>query len=433
MSQSGKTILYVDVSHTWGTDLQTGMQKVVRQLSAVWSNAEYDCRPVIYQGGHYRVLPKNSFSDILSTYSERNPKPLLRKNIWKISKPIYRKILSKVSLNARVGILTSTPARKIHKFLNGIPAGENTEILNPEGINLLILEVNFDLDHLNYIFYIASKRNSKLTFFSYDLIPINHQQYCPPEFTVMFRRYLEISRYSEKLWSISNTTRKELEEYVGDSQYLRKSTFKWLPPSNYPRCNHALPFEISPEDSSYWLFVSSFEPRKNHLGFFEALKILKVEGIKLPMIVLVGGSTWDDYGITQGIKELISEGFDLVKLVNINECCVGKLYASAGLTVYPSHFEGFGLPVVESLSFGIPVITSDCGSTGELLQLLGTLGFRQGDSHDLARKLKSLLQDKTAQKNLTINAESAKADFGTWIEYANEIFYFATERLENLD
>lgn len=432
MSSTSKPKLYVDVSHTWGSDLQTGMQKVVRQLCAVWADDAYDCYLVVYQNDSYRVLPRSAFKEILHTYSERNEKVPKRRNILEKLKPLYRKIKSKIPLILRAKILMSYPIQNIRLNLNKVQPIEVSDSLNTEGMNLLILELVFDQKHVNYIKELVTKHDASVTFFSYDLIPINHQQYCAPEFVEMFREYLEISHYSENLWSISNTTRNELQDFVGESQYLRKSTFKWLPPSIYSKCNHSLIDEEQFPAVPYWLFVSSFEPRKNHMGLFAAMRILKERGNLLPKIVFVGGSSWDDDPITKGLQELIREGFNLVKLKNINECCVGKLYGNASLTLYPSHFEGFGLPIIESLSFGVPVVTTEIGSTGELLHLPGTLGFEQGNSHDLALKLESFLRNEELQKNLLNGAGSARQNLGTWEDYAKDLFNFSIKKSENL-
>jgi glycosyltransferase involved in cell wall biosynthesis len=191
------------------------------------------------------------------------------------------------------------------------------------------------------------------------------------------------------------------------------------------KCAHPLVVTNLEVDETFWLFVSSFEPRKNHMGFFEALKILKKQQIEIPRIVFVGGSSWDDDPITRGIDELVREGFNLVKLINVPECCLGRLYEHSSLTLYPSHFEGFGLPVVESLSFGVPVVTSDVGSTGELLSIPGTLGFKSGSSHDLALKLRTILENKLVQQNLRADALTAKDNLGTWTEYATELYNFS--------
>ena len=402
------------------------MQKVVRQLCTSWATEEYECHLVIFQDGHYKILNKCSLSEIFKTYSERNPKISLRKKIWKILKPIYRKLLSKISMSSRTSIVMSRPARFVSKFLNEIPSIESSQEFRVEGINLLILELIFDPNHLLYILDLVKNSKVRLTFFSYDLIPINHPQYCAPEFISMFRKYLEISKYSRNLWSISDTTKLELEHYVGTSIHLMKSIFKWLPPSIYTDCQHSTTISMSHSESPYWLFVGSFEPRKNHLGFFEALRILKRQGLELPTVILVGGGNWNDVPITKGIKGLIYEGFNVIKLANINECCVGELYKGADLTVYPSHFEGFGLPVVESLSFGVPVIISDIGSTHELLTLPGTLGFEPGNSNDLALKLGTFIQSEKFREGLYANAKSNMNCLGTWKDYARELYFFAT-------
>jgi glycosyltransferase involved in cell wall biosynthesis len=310
-------------------------------------------------------------------------------------------------------------------------AKEN-QVFKPEGSHLLILDLFFNLDHAEYIIELAKNKKVELTFFSCDLIPINHQEYCSSDLTFYFRKFLEISKYSGKLWCISKTTKREIDEYVGTSPYLANSTFKWLPPSLYGDCLHKLPF-VQAEEPPYLLFVSSFEPRKNHVGFFKAVRNLREMGVDVPRIILVGGNAWDDDPITQGILDLRSEGFDLVKLTNIDECCVGKLYQHALLTLYPSFFEGFGLPVVESLSFGVPVLTSNIGSTGELLELPGTMGFFPGDSNDLAKQLNSFLTNESLRQKLKNDAISTRGAFGDWLEYASELYAYATKESDNLN
>jgi len=426
MIDSKKQLLYIDVSHTWNSNLQTGMQKVVRELCSAWNSDNLACRLVIFQNGHYKILPRKAFEEILLVLPTYDSEPLFRNKIRSATRRIYFKIRSKIPLSIRIRIQLSNLARKIRRYLNSNPTSENYEILKAKNINLLILEIIFDPDHIDYISSLISLRQASVTFFAYDLIPINHKQFCTPEFIDMFKRYSEISRYSQKLWSISNNTKNEIEQFVGKSENLFHSTYKWLPPSVYSKCEHSLPIENS-EKKKYLLFVSSFEPRKNHLGFFLALRMLKKEKIEIPTVIFVGGSAWNDGPINKNIENLILEGFDLIKLTNIKECCVGNLYEHALLTLYPSHMEGFGLPVVESLSFGVPVLTSDIGSTAELLKLPGTIGFIPTDPKDLATKLKLFLTNQSTQQTVTEGAKSAKNLLGNWSDYANDLYLFATK------
>lgn len=426
MSTIEKSLLYIDVSHTWSSNLQTGMQKVVRELCFAWSNEKYDCRLVIFQDGHYKVLPREAFSEITQISSTDISNKYFRKRIQKNVRFIYIQVRQKIPLKIRFLLRMSKPVQILRKYFNPEITVKDYESWPAEGARLLILELSFDLGHIDYILKLISENKAIVTFFSYDLIPINHQQYCSFEFTILFERYLEISRNSKKLWSISETTKSELEHYVDESQNLTDSKYKWLPPSIYPDCEHEILFDS--KKSPYLLFVSSFDSRKNHLGFFDSLRILKADGIVLPKVVLVGGVAQNEGPINKGIRDLTFEGFDLVKLLNIEECCVGKLYQDALLSVYPSFFEGFGLPIVESLSFGVPVLTSNIGSTGELLQLPGTFGFIAGDSRDLAKQLSYFLTNQSAQKKLREDAIRTKDSLGNWSEYAADLYSFAMSK-----
>lgn len=417
--------LYVDVSVTWDSNYQTGIQKVIRQLAAVWGAQNFNCQLVIYRNGQYELLPESAFQEILLVDKEIHSKKLIRQKIQDKARPLYRGILLQISPNTRNNILNSKVIRKFRHFLKPKTTAIENQVFNPKGSHLLILDLFFDVDHADYIIELTKNKKINLTFFSCDLIPINHQEFCSFDLAFYFKKFVEIAKFSNNLWSISNTTKKELDAYVGNSTYLSQSAYKWLPPSIYSLCEHNLPFEIF-EEKNYLLFVSSFEPRKNHVGFFQAIRNLRKMGVDVPKIILVGGNAWDDDPITRGILDLQSEGFDLVKLTNIDECCVGKLYENALLSVYPSFFEGFGLPIVESLSLGIPVLTSNIGSTGELLKLPGTLGFSLEDPNDLTKQLSSFLTDKELQQKLRKDAVTGRNELGTWAEYATELYAFAT-------
>ncbi len=427
MRHNEKTTLYVDVTHTWASDLQTGMQKVVRQLVSAWSAENFNFKLVVYQDGRYVILQDSAFFEISKTYSVRNFQQLDRKIIWNKLKPFVYRIMIKIPTTQRLSLLNSKFLSPIRKYLNTIPRDGSLEVLEVHGIKLLIIELVFDAQHVNFVINLAKNKDVSITFFSYDLIPINYPQFSSSDFIEVFRKYMDISNYSQKLWSISTSTKNELEAHVGDSRYLEQSTFKWLPPSRYLKCEHDLPFQNS-GDLGYFLFVSSYEVRKNHLGFLDALQILKANGLEIPKVVFVGGNAWDDGPITKKISQLQMDGFDLLKLLNIKECCVGNLYQQARLTVYPSHIEGFGLPVVESLSFGVPVLTTDFGSTGELLQLPGTLGFNAGDSIDMAMQLAYFLANSDAEIQVREDAKKAKNNLGTWSEYAHDLYAFITKQ-----
>ena len=107
-------------------------------------------------------------------------------------------------------------------------------------------------------------------------------------------------------------------------------------------------------DRSFLLFVGTIEPRKNLPIVLEAM-------LRLPddlMLVIAGGS---GARATEQLARIKENGLNrrVVRLGFIPEIALPSLYASASVVVYPSLYEGFGLPVVEGLATGVPVVASD--------------------------------------------------------------------------
>jgi glycosyltransferase involved in cell wall biosynthesis len=108
----------------------------------------------------------------------------------------------------------------------------------------------------------------------------------------------------------------------------------------------------------YTLSVATLEPRKNLDKLLSAYSLLPL-ALKLQYpLVLVGAIGWLADGLQSQIEELMPEGW-LKVLGYVPESTLPQLYAGARLFVYPSMYEGFGLPVAEAMASGVPVITSD--------------------------------------------------------------------------
>ena len=106
---------------------------------------------------------------------------------------------------------------------------------------------------------------------------------------------------------------------------------------------------------SYLLMVGTLEPRKNHQNVFQALKQLPPT-VHVPL-VLAGKRGWDDEPILAAAAPLI-QAKRVIWLDYVPDDQLPALYAGAAAVVYPSWTEGFGLPVLEGLAAGVPVVTS---------------------------------------------------------------------------
>jgi glycosyltransferase involved in cell wall biosynthesis len=141
-----------------------------------------------------------------------------------------------------------------------------------------------------------------------------------------------------------------------------------------------------PDD--YILCVSTIEPRKDHLTLFRAIDTVRTA----PLLVLVGGEGWRSRHILRRIREREASG-RVRYLGRVDDRLLPALYSAAKLSVYPSLYEGFGLPVLESMACGCPVLSSDSSSLPEVGGAAAR-HFRTGDAVSLSARLKELLDSQ---------------------------------------
>jgi glycosyltransferase involved in cell wall biosynthesis len=150
-------------------------------------------------------------------------------------------------------------------------------------------------------------------------------------------------------------------------------------------------FGLSP---GYLLTVSTIEPRKDHLTLLRALR--RVSGA--PQLVIVGGLGWKCRAIMRGIEHEAACG-RVRYLGRVSDDDLPALYSAAKLMVYPSLYEGFGLPVLEAMACGCPVL---CSWTSSLPEVGGSAAryFRTHDEQHLFLRLRELLADDTLLRQM---------------------------------
>ena len=125
----------------------------------------------------------------------------------------------------------------------------------------------------------------------------------------------------------------------------------------------------------FWLFIGTIEPRKNLVTLFEAYA--RIDPSKRLPLIIGGGSGWDTAPIFAAVERLnLSQFVQFVGFIPTE--ALSLWYNAAEVFLYPSVFEGFGLPVLEAMACGTPVIVSDASS---LPEVVGSTGIRV-PSHD---------------------------------------------------
>jgi len=130
--------------------------------------------------------------------------------------------------------------------------------------------------------------------------------------------------------------------------------------------------ETLPSGNPYVLSVATLEPRKNLAGLLKAFELsgLWNDGYEL---IIVGPDGWE-VDVSALVGSQPREVAQQVRVLGyVSDVDLAELYRGAGVAAYPSFSEGFGLPVLEAMSWGTPVLTSSGGSTAEVAGAAGVL------------------------------------------------------------
>jgi glycosyltransferase involved in cell wall biosynthesis len=237
----------------------------------------------------------------------------------------------------------------------------------------VLISVGLDWDYPYYKQFYALRRYKgvKVVTCCYDLIPVLFPQYCVGNVAGIFTSYfLDVADGSDLVLCISKQTEKDLNDMLERTGGARPPTHVFPLGDNVPVAGSE---EISPTVKAickepFILFVSTIERRKNHEVLYRAYHLLCKDGKRanLPKLLFVGMQGW---GVDELMKDIeldpVTQGL-IVRLNHVSDAELRALYEAARFCVFPSLYEGWGLPVGEALSMGKAVICSDRGSLPEV-------------------------------------------------------------------
>lgn len=166
---------------------------------------------------------------------------------------------------------------------------------------------------------------------------------------------------------------------------------------------------------NYLLFVGTIEPRKNLLTLIHAVADLLKNGRPRYLLVVAGASGWLNSDVYQWVQSLgLQDCMRFLGYVEVEE--LRALYSAARVFVYPSLYEGFGLPVLEAMACGAPVITSNTSSLPEVAGEAAIL-VPPTDVGELKQAIEAVLSDQQLRLRLRQQSLKQAARF-SWRETA---------------
>jgi glycosyltransferase involved in cell wall biosynthesis len=359
-----------------------------------------------------RWLPaRNSRKRYLARFEGRKLRRALGKVDIFLASLFMPRRLAAMGLALQHIVHDALPLRRIDRLPDGVPY-----VFLSSGVKVEPV-VRFAEEH--------AKRGGEVVHLVYDLLPLVHPEYFTAGMVDDYREWMtELRKLRPRAICISEWTAHDLRRTLGDEADA------WdIHPM--PMAHELLGFERNADvprpaapdgrlpDKPYVLCVGTLEVRKNGDGLLQAWKRLLDSGRgDLPMLVFAGRRGW----LAHGFADLLESSAPLREHVHIvdapSDTELAWLYRHSLFTAYPSHYEGWGLPVGESAWFGRYCIASRSSSIpevcGELIDYVDP-----SDPDDIARRLAHALDhpEHVRAREAAIRA----APLRRWTDVADDI------------
>lgn len=263
-------------------------------------------------------------------------------------------------------------------------------------------------------FFPAALEDVPVVYTIYDLSLIKYRSEHPRErrwfFDLFFKRRLP---YASHILTISEYVRNEIIDETGLPPHLVTAIPLAADPIFSPRKKSEVAEVLRrrgwPEE--YILFVGTLEPRKNLSSLIRALTIAET---KIPLIL----AGWQGWGDKEWMRLINDQKLQrrVFFTGHVDEETLACLYTGASAFVFPSLYEGFGLPILESMACGCPVVCSNAASLPEVAGK-AALQVNPTDAEGLAHALDIVLTDSKLRQSMIHQGIERAARF-SWKETA---------------
>lgn len=353
--------LYIDIteSYVW-TGKVTGIIRVMDEVARRFNdNVEVSPQFIVWDE-KTKFFRGVDFADLL----ERRRKDQLRKSL---------KVTPESTQTNRTGFKIPL-SRTFNKTLKYLPkrtvSTRRSSRIRLEDNSLLFMPhggVWASSSYRRTVIALQKEQHISLAMILYDLCPVISPQFCSEGIRRTFNQHMRTMLVkSDVVLAISENTAKDAKEWIrsiGAGSISRTSLFRLG--DEISAGIGIQPHGIRNADK-FVLCVGTIEARKNHTCLYYAYKLAAQRGIDLPPVIIAGRKGW----LANDIYEtMLSDPDAKDKFIFIHDASDKELtwlYENALFSVYPSFYEGWGLPVAESLLRGVPSIASNSSSIPEI-------------------------------------------------------------------
>ena len=320
-----------------------------------------------------------------------------------------------VRINSPVYLSNYLAEMKSRKIVNGIylpyhfrGIGYLTRVVNKTLLKLLPFK-SADILHETYYIEEPLIRSKKNVITVYDMVAEKFCSSFPHGAKFHAIKKMSIER-ADHVICISKQTLDDLIDMFGVNKEKVSVIYLGSSLSNGTDCTEKMSSDIRP----YVLYVGKRNSYKNFDSFIKAYA-LSDRVKKEADVVCFGGGTFSD----EEIKTLDQLGVcHLVKHVTGDDKTLARYYKNAVFFVYPSIYEGFGLPTLEAMNFGCPVV---CSNTSSLPEVVGDAGFYFDPANldEIKAAIETMVFDSGIRNRLVMNGFERVKKF-TWEKTARE-------------
>lgn len=410
-------MIYIDVTSSCKSPMNTGVQRVVRGLFRSISKAA---------GKSEEVIPV-LWEPRLESYCR-----LSRRERGFLERPFAKNAACKAlaepgRMANRVPIWSKVWRQMQHR------RSQVDLLLELKKNDTVFVPEIFQDNRLEWFHHLSKRTDARLVAVCHDAIGWRRPEITPPARRERFGDYLEALVHFDGVIAVSHEAADDLQAYWKARGHWEKcpevNVLGWPVDDHFSvptkkKNSKKEASEVSEVSTKVpqILCVGTLEPRKNHLTLLYAAESLWQKGLNFELVFV--GRTTAQFGkqVLSEVERLQGQDRPVVWRRHVDDEKLQQAYQECTFTVFPSIVEGYGLPIVESLRHHRPCVCGSNGAIGELASQGGCYTVDQKQIGSLAYGMEQLLTDPNLYQKLRTEAEQRQ--FESWQDYLNKLLPF---------